>query len=55
MLFIYSGLRLSEMRSLDRETITAKRELLPEGSFSYIGVGEVVGKRREAPLVHGWS
>ena len=44
LLFVYSGLRLSEMRSLDRTTIEVKRELLPDGSYKYLGVGKVTGK-----------
>ena len=44
VLFLYSGLRLSEMRSLDRTTIVVKRELLPDGSPRYLGVGLVTGK-----------
>ncbi len=44
LLFLYSGLRLSELQKLDRTTMTVKRELLPDGSFVFTGMGEVTGK-----------
>jgi len=44
LLFLYSGLRLSELQHLNKDTITLKRRTLPDGTFDYIGIGEVVGK-----------
>lgn len=44
LLFIYSGFRLSELRSLDKTSITARRVQLSEGNFEYFGEGQVVGK-----------
>jgi site-specific recombinase XerD len=48
--FIYSGLRLSELRQLNKDSIITKRRTLPEGKIDYFGHGQVVGKgnkRRE--------
>jgi site-specific recombinase XerD len=44
LLFVYSGFRLSELRSLDKETITARRVQMPDGTLEYFGEGEVLGK-----------
>jgi integrase/recombinase XerC len=44
LLFVYSGFRLSELRSLDKDTITARRVRMPDGTFEYFGEGEVLGK-----------
>ncbi|SEG46865.1 integrase/recombinase XerC/integrase/recombinase XerD [Bryocella elongata] len=44
LLFLYSGLRLSELRSLNRDTISARCVSLPDGSSDYFGEGEVTGK-----------
>jgi site-specific recombinase XerD len=44
LLFVYSGFRLSELRSLDKDTITARRVQTPDGLFEYFGEGEVLGK-----------
>ena len=47
LLFIYSGLRLSELRQLDLNTIVPRKRKLPDGSSEYFGLGEVVGKGRK--------
>jgi site-specific recombinase XerC len=44
LLFVYSGLRLSELRMLDKTTISIRRKECPDGSYEYFGTGEVVGK-----------
>ncbi len=44
LLFVYTGLRLSELRQLDKTTITLTKKKLPDGSFQYFGSGEVIGK-----------
>jgi len=44
LLFLYSGLRLSELGQLDKTTITLKKKVLPDSSTQYFGSGEVVGK-----------
>jgi site-specific recombinase XerD len=44
LLFVYSGFRLSELRSLNKDTITARRVEMPNGTFEYFGEGEVLGK-----------
>lgn len=50
LLFIYSGLRLKELRDLDVDSLTLRRRTLADGAVDYYGVGEVVngkgGKRR---------
>jgi site-specific recombinase XerD len=43
-LFIASGLRLSEVHQLNKDTIARRQRKMPDGSFRVIGVGEVVGK-----------
>ncbi len=50
LLFIYTGLRLSELRQLDKDTITGRKRKLPDGTFEYFGTGEVVGKGRKRRL-----
>jgi len=47
LLFIYSGLRLSELRQLDVTTITTRKRTAPDGTVEYFGVGEVMGKGRK--------
>lgn len=47
LLFLYSGLRLSELRQLNTNTISVRRRTLPNGSVEDIGVGEVIGKGRK--------
>jgi site-specific recombinase XerC len=42
--FIYSGLRLSELRQLNKDSITPRKRTSPEGKVAYYGYGEVVGK-----------
>jgi site-specific recombinase XerD len=44
LLFLYTGLRLSELRQLDKTTITLRRRSMPDGSSQYFGSGEVLGK-----------
>jgi len=44
LLFIYSGFRLSELRSLDKTTIIARRVQIRPGHFEYFGEGDVMGK-----------
>jgi len=47
LLFIYSGLRLSELSQLNKDTISTRRHNLPDGSTQYFGSGEVLGKGRK--------
>jgi site-specific recombinase XerD len=47
LLFIYSGLRLSELRQLDLTTITSRKHKAADGTVEYFGVGEVMGKGRK--------
>jgi len=44
LLFIYSGLRLSELRGLNKDTIRFRRCQKEDGSFVFFGYGETVGK-----------
>jgi site-specific recombinase XerD len=44
LLFLYSGLRLSELGQLDKTTISLRRQKLSDGSSQYFGAGEVIGK-----------
>jgi site-specific recombinase XerD len=44
LLFIYSGLRLTELRMLDKETMRVSRRQLPDGTYEPYGIGQVVGK-----------
>jgi site-specific recombinase XerD len=46
LLFVYSGLRLSELRQLDKDTIVPRRRKSPDGTVQYFGTGEVMGKGR---------
>jgi integrase/recombinase XerC len=43
-LFIKSGLRISELQQLDRDTIRVERQTAPDGKQMILGVGDVVGK-----------
>jgi site-specific recombinase XerD len=43
-LFIASGLRLSELHQLNKDTIARRQRKMPDGSIRTVGVGEVVGK-----------
>jgi integrase/recombinase XerC len=47
LLFIYSGLRLSELRQLDLTTIASRKHKAADGTVEYFGVGEVMGKGRK--------
>lgn len=50
LLFLYSGLRLSELCQLNRDTIVPRRRKAPDGTVSYLGAGEVMGKGRKRRL-----
>ncbi len=43
-LFLYSGLRLKELRGLNKDSIAIRRCRVADGSFQFFGFGEVVGK-----------
>jgi site-specific recombinase XerD len=47
LLFLYSGLRLSELRQLNTNTITTRRRTRPDGTIEFYGIGEVTGKGRK--------
>jgi len=47
LVFLYSGLRLSELRQLNKDTIMPQKRKAPDGTIQYFGVGEVVGKGRK--------
>lgn len=47
LLFLYSGLRLSELRQLDKTTIVTRKRISPDGTIQYFGIGEVQGKGRK--------
>jgi site-specific recombinase XerD len=47
LVFLYSGLRLSELRQLNKDTIVPQKRKAPDGTVQYFGVGEVVGKGRK--------
>jgi site-specific recombinase XerC len=47
LLFVYSGLRLSELGQLDKTTIILKGKKQPDGSVQYFGFGEVIGKGKK--------
>jgi site-specific recombinase XerC len=53
-LFLATGLRISEMHQLDRNSITIELEIDPEGKEHVTGCGEVVGKgnKRRKFYVH---
>jgi site-specific recombinase XerD len=44
LLFLFSGLRLSEVEQLNRQSISLRSHLLTDGSTEYFGVGKVIGK-----------
>jgi site-specific recombinase XerD len=44
LVFIYSGLRLDELRKLNKTTISLQRHRFRDGSYGYFGNGEVTGK-----------
>lgn len=44
LVFLYSGLRESELRDLNKDTITIRRCLMKDGSRQPFGFGETVGK-----------
>ena len=47
LLFIYSGLRLDELRQLDKTTIVTRKKTMPDGRKESYGYGAVVGKGRK--------
>lgn len=47
LLFIYSGLRLDELRQLDKTTIITRTKTMPDGCKEPYGYGEVTGKGRK--------
>jgi site-specific recombinase XerC len=47
LVLLYSGLRLSELRQLNKDTIVPQKRKAPDGTIQYFGVGEVVGKGRK--------
>ena len=50
LLFVYSGLRLSELRQLDKTTIIVTRKVMLDGSSQHFGYGEVLGKGNKKRL-----
>jgi site-specific recombinase XerD len=46
-LFLASGLRLSELHQLDRDTIEVEQQIDRDGHQRLIGTGEVLGKRQK--------
>lgn len=46
-LFVYSGLRVSELRQLDKTSIVPRRKRMPDGTVILLGIGEVIGKGRK--------
>jgi site-specific recombinase XerD len=47
LLFVYTGLRLNELRQLDKDTIATRKRKSPDGTIQYFGRGEVTGKGRK--------
>jgi integrase/recombinase XerC len=47
LLFVYSGLRLAELCTLDKETIVPHKGKAPDGTLHYYGIGQVMGKGRK--------
>jgi site-specific recombinase XerD len=47
LLFVYSGLRLSELCQLNKDTIVPRRQKTPDGTAQFFGTGEVLGKGRK--------
>ena len=47
LLFVYSGLRLSELRQLNKDSIVSRKRQAPDGTTQYFGTGEVIGKGRK--------
>ncbi|MGA7459197.1 MAG: tyrosine-type recombinase/integrase [Candidatus Korobacteraceae bacterium] len=44
LVFLYTGLRLSELQQLDVDTITVREQRTPAGEVITLGEGEVIGK-----------
>ena len=47
MLFVASGLRLSEVFQLNRDSISVEQETLPTGDMRILGTGQVLGKGKK--------
>jgi site-specific recombinase XerD len=47
LLFVESGLRLSELRNLNKDTIVPRKRKASDGTDQYFGVGETLGKGRK--------
>jgi site-specific recombinase XerC len=47
VLFLYSGLRLSELRQLNKDSIVPRKRKEADGTVQYFGTGEVIGKGRK--------
>ena len=47
LLFLYSGLRLSELCQLNKNTIVPHRHKAPDGTVQFFGQGQVMGKGRK--------
>ena len=47
LVFVYSGLRLSELRQLNKDSIVSRKRTAPDGTVQYFGSGEVIGKGRK--------
>jgi site-specific recombinase XerD len=47
LLFVESGLRLSELRNLNKDTIVPHKRQGPDGTYQYFGRGETIGKGRK--------
>ena len=44
LLFLYSGLRLSELAQLNKDSFTLRRRKVPDGPGEFYGTAEVIGK-----------
>lgn len=47
LLFVYSGLRLSELRQLNKDSIVTRKGKAKDGTVQYFGTGQVIGKGRK--------
>lgn len=47
LVYLYSGLRLSELAGLNRDSIVTRKRTSPEGIAEYYGYAEVVGKGKK--------
>jgi integrase/recombinase XerC len=54
LLFLYTGVRLNELRMMDTTTLRVRREQMPDGSSASFGDGIVTGKgNKSSPIVAG--